>query len=117
MELLLTNVIYVGYRLLVTSHIVKFFNKYMFYSAAVLIAAQVSFLYDGGIFAWFFQAQALPSIDELIQANVLYTLRVGIAWAFIYWLWQIRKLNYYLAVFIGAEATFIVDYFIFDGVF
>ena len=117
MELLLTNIIYVGYRLLVTAHIVKFFNKYMFYSAAVLIAAQVSFLYDGGIFAWFFQAQALPSIDELIQANVLYTLRVGIAWAFIYWLWQIRKLNYYLAVFIGAEATFIVDYFIFDGVF
>ena len=25
--------------------------------------------------------------------------------------------NYYLAVFIGAEMTFAVDYFIFDGVF
>ena len=117
MELLITNIVYVLYRLLVTAHIVKFFNKMMPYSFAVLIAAQVSFLYDGGIFAVLFEAQALPPIMELVQANVMYTLRVGMAWAFIYWLWQVRKLNYYLAVFIGAELTFAVDYFIFDGVF
>lgn len=117
MELLITNIVYVLYRLLITAHIVKFFNKMMPYSFAVLIAAQVSFLYDGGLFAVLFQAQALPPIMEIVQANIMYTLRVGMAWAFIYWLWQHKNLNYYLAVFIGAEATFAVDYFIFDGIF
>lgn len=115
-ELLITNIVYVGYRLLITAHIVKFFHKYMPYSFAVIIAAQLSFLYDGGIFAYFFEAQALPETMEIVQANVLYTLRVGLAWAFIYWLWQ-KLDNYYLAVFIGAEATFVIDYFIFDGVY
>lgn len=117
MELLITNIVYVLYRLLITAHIVKFFNKMMPYSFAVLIAAQVSFLYDGGLFAVLFEAQALPPIMELVQANIMYTLRVGMAWAFIYWLWQHRNLNYYLAVFIGAEVTFAIDYFIFDGIF
>jgi hypothetical protein len=116
MELLLTNIIYVGYRLLVTAHIVKFFNKHMPYVFAVLIAAQVSFLYDGGIFAYLFEAQALPETMEIIQANILYSLRVGIAWAIIKLLWD-RLNNYYLAVFIGAELTFIVDYFIFNGLY
>lgn len=116
MELLLTNVVYVGYRLLVTAHIVKFFNKYMPYGVAVLIAAQVSFLYDGGIFAYFFEAQALPEAMEIVKANIMYTLRVGFAWWVIKMLWD-RLNNYYLAVFIGAEMTFVIDYFIFDGIF
>jgi hypothetical protein len=46
----------------------------------------------------------------------MYTLRVGIAWWIIKILWD-RLNNYYLAVFIGAEMTFAVDYFIFDGMF
>ena len=116
LELLETNIVYVGFRLLVTAHIVKFFNKHMPYSLAVIIAAQVSFLYDGGIFAYLFNAQVLPNAIEIAQANILYTLRVGIAWAIIKWLWD-RLDNYYLAVFIGAEMTFVVDYFIFDGIY
>jgi hypothetical protein len=116
MELLLTNIVYVSFRLLVTAHIVKFFYKYVPFGIAVLIAAQVSFLYDGGVFAYLFQAQALPEAMEILQANVLYTLRVGIAWWIIKILWD-KLNNYYLAVFIGAELTFIVDYFIFNGLY
>lgn len=114
MELLITNITYVAYRLLVTAHIVKFFNKYMNYYLAVLIAAQVSFAYDNGLFAWFFGASSIPSITDLIIADVTYTLRVIAAWFVIKQLWDWLK-NYYLAVFIGAELTFVVDYFIFDG--
>jgi len=116
-ELLITNIAYVGYRLLISAHIVKFFNKYIAYSFAVLLMSQVSFAYDFGIFAYLFSAQTFPDIMEVVQANILYTLRVGIAWAFIYWLWKVRNYNYYVAVFIGAEMTFTVDYFIFNGVF
>ena len=53
---------------------------------------------------------------DFIQANVLYTFRVGVAWWIIKILWD-QLSNYYLAVFIGAQLTFIVDYFIFEGVF
>ena len=53
---------------------------------------------------------------KIVQANIMYTLRVGIAWWIIKMLWD-RLNNYYLAVFIGAEMTFAVDYFIFDGMF
>lgn len=116
-ELLITNIIYVAYRLAITAHVVKFCHKVMPYSVAVILAAQLSFIYDAGLFAVFFDAQSLPPVMEIVQANIMYTLRVGLAWAFIYWLWYIRGLNYYLAVFIGAEATFAVDYFIFDGVY
>lgn len=115
-ELLVANIVYVLYRLLVTAHIVKFLYKYIPYGFAVLLAAQISFLYDGGVFAYLFQAQALPELADFIQANVLYTLRVGIAWWIIKILWD-RLDNYYLSVFIGAELTFVVDYFIFEGVF
>ena len=116
-ELLITNIIYVAYRLAITAHVVKFCHKVMPYSVAVILAAQLSFIYDAGLFAVFFDAQSLPPVMEIVQANIMYTLRVGLAWAFIYWLWYIRGLNYYLAVFIGAESTFAVDYFIFDGVY
>jgi len=115
-DLLLVNITYVAYRLVVTAHIVKFFNRYMNYYLAVLIAAQVSFAYDNGLFAWLFSAQELPGITDLIYANIQYTLRVIAAWWLIKQLWNWLK-NYYLAVFIGAEITFVVDYFIFDGVY
>lgn len=86
----------------------------MNYYLAVLIAAQVSFAYDNGLFAWFFGASNIPNIWDLMLADVTYTLRVIAAWFVIKQLWDWLK-NYYLAVFIGAELTFVVDYFIFDG--
>ncbi len=115
-ELLVANIIYVSYRLVVTAHIVKFLYKYIPYGFAVLLAAQISFLYDGGVFAYLFQAKELPALMDFVQANVLYTFRVGVAWWIIKILWD-QLSNYYLAVFIGAQLTFIVDYFIFEGVF
>ena len=116
MELLVANVVYVGYRLIVTAHIIKFLMKFMPYSIAVLIGAQVSFLYDSGIFSILFNADEFPPLMEWLYANATYTLRVGIAWAFIKWLWM-KTDRFYLSVFIGAEATFVVDYFIFDNLF
>ena len=115
-DLLVANIIYVSYRLIVTAHIVKFLLKYVPYSIAVILAAQISFLYDGGVFAYLFQAKELPELIDFLQANVFYTFRVGVAWWIIKILWD--QLNsYYLAVFIGAQLTFIVDYFIFKGVY
>jgi hypothetical protein len=116
MNLLIANIVYVAYRLLVTAHIVKFFNRYVNYYVAVLIASQVSFAYDNGIFAWLFSTQDLPRIADLIYADIQYTLRVLAAWWLIKQLWDWLK-NYYVAVFIGAEVTFAVDYFIFDNVY
>jgi hypothetical protein len=115
-ELLFVNATYVAYRLIVTAHIVKFFNRYMNYYLAVLIAAQVSFAYDNGLFAFLFDASNIPNIKDLLWADVQYTLRVIAAWWLIKQLWDWLK-NYYLAVFIGAEITFVVDYFIFDGIY
>lgn len=116
MNLLVANIVYVAYRLLVTAHVVKFFNRYVNYYVAVLIAAQISFAYDNGVFAWLFSTQGLPGITQLISADIQYTLRVLAAWWLIKQLWD-RLKNYYLAVFIGAEVTFIADYFIFDNVY
>jgi hypothetical protein len=88
MELLVANVIYVGYRLVVTAHIIKFLMRFMPYSIAVLIGAQVSFLYDSGLFSVFFGAEQFPPIMEWVYANAVYTARVGLAWGFIKWLWM-----------------------------
>ena len=78
--------------------------------------AQLSFAYDTFVFGYYFNAVALPSLLDYLQHDVLYTLRVLAAW------WVIRKLwqwigNYWIAVFIGAELTFICDYFIFGNLF
>ena len=116
LELLLTNVIYVAYRLVITAHVVKFFNRYVNYYVAVLLAAQISFAYDNGLFAWFFSTQTMPRLDQLIYADLMYTLRVIAAWWLIKQIWTKVK-NYYLAVFIGAEITFVIDYFIFDRIY
>ena len=116
MELVLTNIIYVAYRLLVSGPVVKILNKYLTFYLAVFIMAQLSFAYDTFVFGYYFNAVALPSLLDYLQHDVLYTLRVLAAW------WVIRKLwqwigNYWIAVFIGAELTFICDYFIFGNLF
>jgi hypothetical protein len=116
MNLLLANITYVAYRLIVTAHVVKFFNRYVNYYVAVLIAAQVSFAYDNGLFSILFGATEIPVLYDLLKADVMYTLRVIAAWWLIKQIWA-RVKNYYLAVFIGAEITFVVDYFIFDGIY
>lgn len=116
MELILVNITYVAYRLLVTAHIIKFLMRWMPYSIAVLIGAQVSFLYDSGLFSILLGAEEFPPLMDWLYANASYTVRVGIAWGFIKWLWM-KTDRFYLSVFIGAEATFIVDYFIFDQLF
>lgn len=115
-ELLLANATYVAYRLIVSAHIVKFFNKYVNYYWAVLIMSQVSFAYDNVVFAYLYSAQQMPNVYDIIWADIMYTIRVFAAWILIKWLWDKLK-NYYVAVFIGAELTFAVDYFIFDGVY
>lgn len=112
MELLLTNFIYVFYRLAISAPLVKFVNKYFTYYIAVLIMAQLSFAYDYFIFNNYFTNAREFDIIELIKSDLLYTLRVVAAW------WLIKKIwdyigNYWVAVFIGAEITFICDYFIF----
>jgi hypothetical protein len=115
-ELLLINATYVAYRLIVTAHVVKFFNRYVNYYVAVFLAAQISFAYDNGLFAWFFSTQNMPRLAELFYADIMYTLRVIAAWWLIKQIWAKVK-NYYLAVFIGAEITFVIDYFIFDRIY
>lgn len=116
LDLLLINATYVLYRLAVTAHIIKFLNKYVHYYVAVLVAAQVSFAYDNGLFALLFNAQALPHLGDILLADALYTGRVVAAWFIIKQLWDWLE-NYYLSVFIGAELTFVVDYFIFGTIY
>lgn len=114
-ELLTANVIYVAYRLVVSGPLVKVFLKWMPYYAAVFLMAQLSFAYDNVIFAWLLSSQEIPRLVDLIYADVLYTLRVLAAWWVIRQLWNMLN-NYWIAVFLGAELTFITDYFIFDQV-
>ncbi len=116
MELLLTNIIYVAYRLIVSGPIVKVLNKYLPYYLAVLVMAQLSFAYDTFVFGHYFNAQELPNIFDYIKSDILYTLRVLAAWWLIKQIWNLVK-NYWLAVFIGAEITFVCDYFIFSDLF
>ncbi len=116
MELLLTNIIYVAYRLIVSGPIVKVLNKYLPYYLAVLVMAQLSFAYDTFVFGHYFNAQELPNIFDYLMSDILYTLRVLAAWWLIKQIWNLVK-NYWLAVFIGAEITFVCDYFIFSDLF
>jgi len=78
--------------------------------------AQLSFAYDTVVFGYYFSAVELPSLIEYLKSNVMYTLRVIAAWWVIKQLWN-KLGNYWLAVFIGAELTFIFDYFIFGNLF
>lgn len=114
MSLLITNIIYVLYRLVVSAPLVKFANKFMPYYVAVILMAQLSYTYDMAVFYWYFD-NPVTSVWNIIQGDILYTLRVIAAWFVIKQLWNWLN-NYYLAVFIGAELTFIVDYFIFGTI-
>lgn len=116
MNLLLTNIIYVAYRLVISGPIVKFLNKHIHYYLAVFIMAQLSFAYDTFVFGHYFNALELPSVIEYIKSDFLYTLRVIAAWWLIKRIWDLVK-NYWVAVFIGAELTFVCDYFIFSSLF
>ena len=114
MQLIIANIIYVVYRLLITANVIKFLNKYMHYYVAVIVAAQLSYGYDMAVFYWYFD-NPVTSVWNIVQGDILYTLRVIAAWFVIKQLWNWLK-SYYLAVFIGAELTFIVDYFIFGTI-
>jgi hypothetical protein len=116
LELLLANIIYVAYRLIVSGPIVKILNNYLPYYLAVLIMAQLSFAYDTLVFGYYFNAAELPTIIEYLKSNFLYTLRVIAAWWLIKQIWNFVK-NYWIAVFIGAQITFVFDYFIFKNLF
>jgi hypothetical protein len=78
--------------------------------------AQLSFSYDIFVFGYYFNAGELPGIFEYIKSNMLYTLRVIAAWWLIRQIWD-RVGNYWISVFIGAELTFIFDFFIFKNLF
>lgn len=116
LELFFTNIIYVAYRLIVSGSIVKILNNYLPYYLAVLIMAQLSFAYDTFVFSYYFSASELPDIFEYLKSNLLYTLRVIAAWWLIKQIWNSIS-NYWAAVFIGAEITFVFDYFIFKDLF
>ena len=116
MELLLTNIIYVAYRLVVSGPIVKLLTRYIPFYIAVFVMAQLSFAYDTFVFGYYFNATVLPYWAEYLQSDFLYTLRVLVAWWLIRQIWKLVK-NYWVAVFIGAEITFVCDYFIFGQLF
>lgn len=116
MELLLANAIYVAYRLVVSGPLVKFLLQWMSYYPAVFFMAQLSFLYDNIVFAWFFSAQDLPGLVDLIYADIMYTARVIVTWWGIKYLWNLIG-NYWIAVFVGAQITFAADYLIFADLF
>jgi len=78
--------------------------------------AQLSFVFDYFVFDNYFQNSLSVSSIDLAIVNILYVSRVIAAWWLIKQIWNIIN-NYWLAVFIGAEITFIVDYFIFGNIF
>lgn len=117
LDLAAANLTYVAYRLCISGALVRLCLKRMRYPWAVLVMSQASFVYDTVIFGWYFSAQALPSAMEFIISDVLYTLRVVMAWAFIYYFWSRVRLNYWLSIFIVAEATFFMDLLIFQDLY
>lgn len=114
-ELALANAIYVFYRMAISGPLVKFSIKFLPYYWAVFIMAQLSFIYDNIIFYNYFSANTFLWLD-IIWADVLYSIRVLIAWWVIKQLWDWIG-NYWIALFLGAELTFIVDYFIIGSVY
>ena len=115
-ELAITNIIYVSYRLAVSGPLVRFLLKWLPYYAAVFVMAQLSFVFDYFVFDNYFQNSPSASPIDLAIANILYVSRVVAAWWLIKQIWNTVN-NYWLAVFIGAEITFVADYFIFGNIF
>ena len=114
--LLLTNLIYVAFRVLISGPLVKLLSKTLPYYWAVFIMAQLSFAYDAMIFQYYFGAQELSSVWSYLISDIWYTIRVLLAWWMIKQLWNWCE-NYWLAVFLGAQITFFCDYFIFNSLF
>jgi hypothetical protein len=106
----------VAYRLIVSGPIVKFLNKFLPFFAAVFVMAQLSFAYDTFVFGHYFNATEFLGLSSYIKSNILYTVRVLAAWWLIRQIWKLVN-NYWLAVFIGAEITFVCDYFIFNNLY
>lgn len=113
-DLLITNFIYVIYRLAVSGVLVKFLLRHVSYYVAVFIAAQFSFIYDTLNFYYYFGAENLDILN-LLSSDIIYTLRVLAAWFIIKRIWDWTG-NYWLSVFIGAEMTFVIDYFIIGSI-
>lgn len=112
MSLFLANFAYVSYRLLFSAPIVKVLSEKYGYYWAVLIMAQLSFCFDSFLFGAHFGEIVDPSLADLITISTTYTTRVIVAW------WAIANIqrlvtNYWVAVMIGAELTFVTDYYIF----
>jgi len=78
--------------------------------------AQLSFTYDTFVFGYYFNAQELPNLLDLLVSDLMYTIRVIAAWWLIKQIWN-KIGNYWVSVFIGAQITFIFDYFIFKNLF
>jgi hypothetical protein len=116
LELVITNIIYVAYRLAISGPIVKILNKYLSFYLAVFIMAQLSFAYDTFVFGHYFNATEIPDLFNYIKSDIMYTLRVIAAWWLIRQIWKLVK-NYWVAVLIGAEITFVCDFFIFRNLY
>jgi len=116
MSLLLTNFTYVFYRLAISGPIVHFLHKHVTYYQSVFIMAQLSFMYDTLVFGYYFNAINLPSLYEYVGSDIIYTIRVLVAWWLIKQVWDLLG-NYWISIFLVAELTFIADYFIFENLF
>ncbi len=105
------NLLYVGYRLLVSAPIVRLLSTKMDYYWAVFLMAQFSFIFD--LFVFNTVVALEPTIKGVVYTDVVYVVRVILAWWLIK---QIQKLtnNFWLSVFIGAQMTFVVDWWIFS---
>lgn len=116
-ELAITNIIYVSYRLAVSGLLVRGLVVWLPYYVAVFFMAQFSFVFDYFVFGNYFESSSSSiSLTDLAIANILYVSRVVAAWWLIKQIWNAVK-NYWLAVFIGAQITFVADYFIFGNMF
>jgi len=113
-ELAIANLVYVGYRLVVSGPLVRFLLKWLPYYAAVFVMAELSFVFDYFVFDGYFQDGLSASLAGLLITNIFYVARVIAAWWLIKQIWN-RIGNYWLSVFIGAEITFVIDYFIFSN--
>jgi len=111
-ELAIANAVYVGYRLVVSGPLVRFLLKWLPYYAAVFVMAELSFVFDYFVFDSYFQGELSASMTDLLITNIFYVARVVAAWWLIKQIWN-RIGNYWVSVFLGAEITFVIDYFIF----
>jgi hypothetical protein len=113
-SLLLANLQYVIYRLVVSGPLVKLLTRRIHWWWAVLIMAQCSFAVDSIIFYFYYQPTQSTELLNIVTSDLLYTVRVVVAWYFIKLLIDRYKINYWASLLIITEVTFMFDYFIFD---